>query len=313
MNLSVAVVGADGFVGQALAQKLDAAKIVYRPPRAEEIGIAQAPEVLRQADVVINAAGFRVRTGLLPADYQKSHVGATAELLPYVKPGSLFVHVSSASVLGKWPAGALGNDSPPRPHLFPSACYAQAKADADALVLKTGRARGFRVLLMRPSVLYAPGGEGMVASLLNLARKGRMLRLYPREARHHFCAMPLFVEAVERALRLPLPDPCTLVVADPYAVTNRELETLIRTAAPRSLWTVPFSPGMVNFLLKFTWRSRRPKLDLKTWGEIFGVMNLNTVYDPRETYRLLGIDPAQYSREQTLEPTIRAAFQESVS
>ena len=37
-------------------------------------------------------------------------------------------------------------------------------------------------------------------------------------------------------------------------------------------------------------------------------MNLNSVYDPFETFNLLGIDPSRYSRERTLEPVIRKDY-----
>jgi hypothetical protein len=57
-----------------------------------------------------------------------------------------------------------------------------------------------------------------------------------------------------------------------------------------------------------TFHSRTPKFDLKTHGEIFGVLNYDTEYDPSDTYRILGIDPSTYSIEKTLEPIIREAF-----
>ena len=62
-------------------------------------------------------------------------------------------------------------------------------------------------------------------------------------------------------------------------------------------------------LFRLSFRSKNPKLDLPTWGEILGVLNLDTVYDPFETFRLLEIDPAEYSLERTLLPMIQEALQ----
>lgn len=39
-------------------------------------------------------------------------------------------------------------------------------------------------------------------------------------------------------------------------------------------------------------------------GEILGVMAGDIVYDPVETYQLLGIDPSHYTIDKTLLPAI---------
>ena len=97
----IAVVGADGFVGSRIAAALDTSKVVYRAPQDGEVHITQAEGLLRQADIIFNAAGFRIRPGLTAADYGRSHKGATAGLVPWIRRGALFLHMSSASVLGK--------------------------------------------------------------------------------------------------------------------------------------------------------------------------------------------------------------------
>jgi len=74
--------------------------------------------------------------------------------------------------------------------------------------------------------------------------------------------------------------------------------------------TLPMPVGWMSTLLQHSFHSRNPKLDFRTWGEIFGVLNLDTAYDPSGTFRLLGIDPSQFSLEKTLEPLIKEAFQQ---
>ncbi len=61
--------------------------------------------------------------------------------------------------------------------------------------------------------------------------------------------------------------------------------------------------------MRHSFHSKNPKIDLVTWGEILGVMNLDTVYDPTKTFELLGIDPSLYSRDNTLDRLIKEAFQ----
>jgi hypothetical protein len=65
----------------------------------------------------------------------------------------------------------------------------------------------------------------------------------------------------------------------------------------------------MSMLFQFSFHSKNPKLDFPTWGQILGVLNLDSVYDPFETFRLLGIDWADYSLEKTLLPLIQEALQ----
>jgi nucleoside-diphosphate-sugar epimerase len=306
----IAVVGADGFAGRHLAEALQAKRIVYGPCRNGDVHVSQAESLISNSDVIINAGGFRVRPGLAYADYQRSHQGATSAFVPWIQRGALLLHISSPSVLGKSKDRKLGNQTPPNPGTFPCPAYARAKLEADQFLQRAAAEGGFRVVFLRPSVVYAPGGEGMVDTLLKLAKRGIILRLYPRNARHHLCDMGLLVEVARRVIQhQDLPPLICLVVADPYTVTSRELETMIRQHLAKKSVTLPVPVALVSALFQLSFHSRNPKLDLPTWGQILGVLNLDTVYDPFETFRLLGIDPSQYSLEKTLLPLIQEALQ----
>jgi len=306
----IVVVGADGFVGSHLAASLDAKKIVYRPAANAEVHITQANTLLQEADVIVNAAGFRIRPGFTAEDYRRSHQGATEKLVPFVRRGALFLHMSSASVLGKSQDKKLGNHTCPDLTNFPAPDYARAKLEADEFLKTAAAEHDFRLVFLRPSNLYAPGAEGMILSLMNLAKRGVMLRLYPRSSRQHFCDVNLLADVARRVIENGgLPQATALVVADPYVVTNRELEDMIRHYLRRSTVTVPLPVPWMSSVFRHSIRSKNPKLDWVTQGEILGFMNLDSVYDPSETFRLLGIDPSQYSRERTLEQVIREGMQ----
>lgn len=303
----IAVVGADGFVGGGLASALGAERIVYGPVRAGDTHVTQAQDLLGRADVVINCGGFRVRPGCSYQDYQRSHEGATSAFVPWIRKGALLIHISSASVLGR--GQQLGNGSPPNPETFPSPAYARAKHEEDRYLERVSAERGFKVIFLRPAVVYSPAGAGMVGTLLKLADRGVALRLYPRGARHHLVHMDLLVDVVRRVIaRTDLPNLSYLVVADPYTVTNRELEAMIRPALKKRSVQVPLPVHWLSAVLRRTFHSRNPRLDLKTKGEVFGVLAMDTVYDPSETLRLLEIDPARYGLEQTLQPLIAASL-----
>jgi len=306
----IAVVGADGFVGSHIAAALDASKVVYRVPQDGEVHITQAEGLLRRADIIFNAAGFRIRPGLTLADYQRSHQGATAALVPWVRRGALFLHMSSASVLGKSKDRKLGNHTRPDLRSFPAPDYARAKLEADEFLQTAAANHDFRLIFLRPSNLYAPEAEGMIRSLLGLANRGIILRLYPRNSRQHFCDVNLLADVVRRVIDNDhLPQSTALVIADPYTITNRELEEMIRRYLRRNAVTVPLPLSLMSTVFRHSIRTTNPKFDWVTRGEILGFMNLDSVYDPSETFSLLGIDPSRYSPERTLEPVIRKGLQ----
>lgn len=307
----IAVVGADGFVGGGLAEALQAKRVVYGPSRNGDIHVSQAEALLKNADVVVNAGGFRVRRGLTYADYQQCHQGATSTLVPWIRKGALLVHISSAHVLGKSTTEKLGNQARPNPTTYPSAAYALAKYEADQFVQQAAAERDFRVNFLRPTILYSRQGDAsLVDNLVQLAKRGIALRLYPREARHHLCHMSILRGVARRVVERHLPHLSCLVVADPDTVTSRELEAMIARYSPRRTTPLPVPAPLMSRLLRHSFHSKNPKLDIATWGEIFGVLHLDTVYDPFETFRMLDIDPTQYSLEKTLHPFMQQAFQQ---
>ena len=307
----MAVIGADGFVGGGLADGLQARRVVYGAARDGERHIDEARELLEAADVVVNAGGFRVRRGLRYEDYRRCHSDATAAFLPWLRRDALLVHVSTAHVMGKSPGRALGNCDPPNPGTYPSAAYARAKLEADELVEREAAQRGFRAVLLRPTIVYGrPGDTSLPDNLCKWARRGTMLRFYPRDARHHFCHLDLLVEVVRRltATAERLPDLKHVVVSDPYTITSRELDDLITRHLRGRRRVIPIPASLMSAILGRTFHSRNPAFDLKTWGDIFGVFQLDTVYDASETYRLLGVDPSRWSLAATLQPFIRQAL-----
>jgi nucleoside-diphosphate-sugar epimerase len=214
-------------------------------------------------------------------------------------------------VLGKSRNTALGNNSSPEPSTFPSPEYAVAKLAADRFLEKAAAERGFKVIFLRPATVYGPQGTGMLGTFVRLAKRGIALHLYPQGARHHLVHMDLVVEAARRVIEQNerLMHLTALIVADPYTVTNYELEQIIsRYASPRKM-RVPIALPLLATILRHSIRSRHAKLDLHTWGEILGVLNLDTVYDPSETFGLIGIDPTNYTLERTLLPVIRKLLQ----
>jgi nucleoside-diphosphate-sugar epimerase len=253
-----------------------------------------------------------VRRGFTYSDYRRCHAEANSLFVPWVRKDALFIHMSSAHVLGKSKRERLGNHAPPNPKTYPSSEYALAKLEADREIEKAALEHGFRAIFLRPTIIYArPGDTSLPDNLCKWAKGGKMLRLYPQNARHHLCHLDILVEVVRRVIKgNDLPNLSCLVVADPQTVTSRELEDMIGKYLPRPARPIPIPSSLLSNLLRLSFHSKNPKYDLRTWGDIFGVFHLDTEYDPFETFRLLQMDSSQYSRDKTIEPFIRQALQE---
>jgi nucleoside-diphosphate-sugar epimerase len=218
--------------------------------------------------------------------------------------------MSSAHVLGKSRHRTLGNDAQPNPTTYPSATYALAKYEADLFMERRAVEQAFQLVFLRPTILYArPGDTSLVDNLMKTAQRGYVLRLYPRNARHHLCHLTLLMEVARRVVEQShrLPSLNRFVVADPYTVTSRELEELIRQHLTKKATTIPVPSTLMSALLRHSFQSSNPKLDIRTWGDIFGVFHLDTVYDPFETFRCLGIEPSHYAKERKLLPFFQQA------
>lgn len=303
--MTTVVVGADGFVGGALASALGAAPVVFRAPRASaEISIEDAGAVLAAARVIVNASGVRVRPGLGPADYRRTHAEAVQRLVARLSPGALLVQVSSASVLGRSPAASPRNDEAGSPETFGCPDYAVAKRDAERAARAAAAARGVCLAILRPAILYGREPDGMLGTLGAIAGHGLLLRLAPARHRHHLCALPLLVEAVRTVARRGEAIEPPLTVADPFFVTSGEVAAIGRELH-RPRLSLPFPAGAAGEVLRRLPRSSSPRLDPRTWGEILCILALDTVYDPSETYRLLEIDASRFSRARTWERLAR--------
>ena len=299
----VVVAGADGFVGRLLVRATGGVPLTYGPPGEEEVAMADAGPLLGAASFVFAAGGHRVRPGLGPEEYRSSHAGAIERLAAPLGEGQSLVLVSSASVLGRDPGRSLGNRTLPRPDTFPHPDYAAAKFEAEEVARRLALERGFRLLVLRPAVLYGGPGDGMIGTLLSLAKRGIRLRLVPSTGRQHLCSAPLLSAVARRAIAPGVAWPKEpLVLADPFVLENADLDRAVVAAASRAgrrLATIPFPPRAVGRVVGVLPWSRHPRLDLRTWGAILQILGLDTQFEPQPSLEALGLSPDPFSRERT--------------
>lgn len=230
------VTGASGFVGGAVARAAvaDGWEVVTtsrrtaavpgarhvawdltRPAPAEVLGLGRL-------DVVVHCASYVGESGPR-AQVRAATVDGTRAVLA-AAPGVRVVHMSSASVYDpSVPSVRVREDAAPvSQYLNP---YAEAKADAERVVLAEARASGREVVVLRPHAVYGPGDTTLLPRVLGAVRGDRLLLPGGGDVLQALTAVGTLVEASLRAAVVGLDGPLVANVTDAEAVVLRDALT----------------------------------------------------------------------------------------
>ncbi len=182
----VVVTGASGFLGRAVATALvadghDVRTLQRRPSdvagAADLLGsVTDAALVARAvdgADAVIHLAA-KVSLAGDPREFRAVNVEGTRTMLDAAQQAGVprFVHISSPSVAHAGAALAgVGAESASPAHARGE--YARTKAEAELIAL-TRDAEDFRVVAVRPHIVWGPGDPQLVERVIDRARRGRL-------------------------------------------------------------------------------------------------------------------------------------------
>jgi nucleoside-diphosphate-sugar epimerase len=291
--VKLTVVGCEGTLGRLLCKHFDARGVDLR--HAGDLLGATLPPI-GEADVVVDVAGPRVRPGLGWSDYLREHVGTSLAIARAVRPGAHLIHVSSASVYGSG-RGVLQPSAPEAPALFPNPSYAWAKLAGELAARATCKERGVTLSVVRFPVVYGPGVESAIDTLLSLARRGVLLDLMPGEMPQHLLHVSVLYAAVERLAAGGTLMGST-VVADPFVLTNADVTSAVARRYPPRL-RVPVPLSQTNRIL-YRWPGF-PERDAPPKLAAFGVLGLSTAFAWEAAYEHLGLDPQAFSRDKTFD------------
>ncbi|BDZ49299.1 nucleoside-diphosphate sugar epimerase [Frondihabitans sucicola] len=182
----VLVTGASGLLGGSVAAELlrrgHEVRTFQRRPSGIEgaqdaTGSVTDPAAVVQAldgvEAVVHLAA-RVSLAGDPAEFAAVNVGGTAVLLDAARAGgvSRFVYVSSPSVAHSG-TSIVGDDARPADPRRARGEYARTKAEAERVALAADDP-AFRVVAVRPHLVWGPGDTQLVGRIVDRARAGRL-------------------------------------------------------------------------------------------------------------------------------------------
>tara|TARA_B100000378_G_scaffold97730_2_gene77507 strand:+ start:136187 stop:137146 length:960 start_codon:yes stop_codon:yes gene_type:complete len=241
--VKVAVIGARGFIGARLVQKLVEAGLETVP--VGRTGPGQPPD-MRVADALDSNALTHAIAKCDAAVHAiagdpATITGAIAPLLEAARRTGVrrIVYLSSASVHGQSPA--VGTDESSPLQTGQPIAYNNAKVEAERLLQATNAASTPEIVILRPGIVHGPGSRWL--RMFARAMHDRSACLVNRgDNICNACHVDNLVEAVRLALTVPQAAGEAIFIGDDKVVRWRDLYEPIAAAMGRSLNDLPDAP-----------------------------------------------------------------------
>ena len=190
----VLITGASGLLGSGVARKLIDAGVqvttlqrrASKVPGATDIlGSITNPDVVAQAvagcDTVVHIAA-KVSVSGPAAEYEAINIEGTRILIQAAKAAGVqrFIHISSPSVAHAG-SSIVGEGAGPADPKAARGNYARTKA-AGELIALAADSPSFRVLALRPHLMWGPGDPQLTQRIVERSQAGRMPLLGPAAA-----------------------------------------------------------------------------------------------------------------------------------
>jgi nucleoside-diphosphate-sugar epimerase len=242
------VTGGTGFIGQHLVRRLLASgrrvrvltrrgsegKLAADLREGAELAFgdlrdsASLEQAAQGAARIFHCAGHVLDWGS-ETQFRATNVEGTRSLLEAARAASVrrFVHLSSIAAFGTPAPPYFDDDSP---YGDSDDLYSRTKAEGEALVFGFGSAQGLPVTVLRPAVVYGPGGTWLEEPL-QMVREGKMFLLGGGRGTCHPCYIENLIDAMELVAEDPRAVGRGYIVADDSPVSFREYFSAVASLA----------------------------------------------------------------------------------
>jgi len=271
--MSIAITGANGFIGQALCEHLKSKQIAAiglcrktpAPKNAEfknssisfrEVstpwGEPQLSEALNGCNTVVHLAGRAHQlAGDDPEEELELQLAAHLELSKAVahaakKAGvKRLVFVSSAKVLGESSGGGVFmHDSPPAPE----DAYAKAKWQTEQWLQSFCHCEKIELVIIRPGLVYQKNAKGNLASLQKAIDLYLPLPLSSIRNRRDLVGLDNLLELIEVCIEHPKAANQTFLASDNKPLSTPDLIRLIAQSRDKTPMLIPLPISILNTL-----------------------------------------------------------------
>jgi len=225
-GLRVAVTGAGGFIGGRLAAVLalqhSVAEVrVLARRRVPGQAAATLARLDNPAQVQAALQGCHAVVHCAFDNYDLQANLAIAQVLAEaaVLAGTRLVHLSSAVVHEPFPDGPLDEDAPVAPD---GDAYKKAKIAIEQMLLSSARDRGLDLVILRPTIVYGPGGGAWTDSPVRELLTGEVVLPAQGEGLCNAVFVDDVCQAAVAALTVDLASGECLLVSGAAPVTWRE-------------------------------------------------------------------------------------------
>lgn len=289
----ILITGANSYIGTSLEKYLSAWPQDFRVDTLDMIGDAWREASFAGYDTVFHVAGiahsdygriseeqrelyYRVNTDLAIETARKAKAEGAGQ----------FIFMSSAIVYGN--SAGLGKnkhidrDTP----VAPANCYGDSKAKAEAGILPLN-GEGFKVVILRPPMVYGPGSKGNYPTLAKLART---LPAFPKVDNRRSM---LYVKNLMEFIRLMVVNGEAGIFwpQNREYVNTTEMARLIALAHGKKLAVIPGFGWALKLMSHVT------ALVDKAFGSLTYDMSLS---EYRENYRIAGLEDSIQETEGIL-------------
>jgi nucleoside-diphosphate-sugar epimerase len=269
-DVSVAITGANGFVGRGLVSALAARGQTVRPlVRSATTGTALGvgdigantdwSAALAGVECVIHAAArvhVRAETAADPlVAFRAVNVAGTRRLAEHAAAAGVrrLVFVSSVKVNGERTAPRtpfVASDPP-----APVDAYGLSKWEAEQALHRVAETTGLEVVVVRPPLVYGPGVGANFLQLLGLVERGWPLPLGAVENRRSLVALDNLVDLLIRCIDHPAAAGRTFLVSDDRDLSTPELIRGLAAALGRKACLLPVPQSLLRMGARFAGRA----------------------------------------------------------